>query len=467
MALFLDDFHVESTVNLKRTLHQPVKYVGNPVLRPVAPWEGHAVNLFGTVALEDGLFRMWYQAYGGAPYTACYATSRDGVFWDRPSLGIIEYGGSTDNNIFLMDVSPVNVMRDDRDPDPARRYKAVFWEQARPSMSVAFSPDGIRWTKHPENPVLTHTSDVHMLMGWDEACGKYAVYSKPRTASDGRKIRTVARSESGDFLQWTDPRPVLEPDDRDPAGLEFYGMPVFRYADLYLGLPSVYHTYEEEPQYRMAGTMDIQLACSRDGWKWDRVCDRRVFIPNGPPGSVDGKLIYCARAPVEVGNELWFYYGGYLVDHGITEDIHGRRPTDLKKQGGIIAQRGGFLCLAKLRRDGFVSLDAGEEPGTVVTKPFRCPGGELRVNADARGGFLGVSVLDGEGRHLGDYCSGYKFVECALFDGDATAHRVTWRDMTDLDRLAGREIRLKFRLRGARLYSYSFAPTRSAKGGNP
>jgi hypothetical protein len=214
--LFIDDYLIEQKVKIECTLHQPRKYVGNPIMRPIARWEGLSVNVFGTVLKDEGLYKMWYQGYGGTPYTGCYAVSSDGVFWRRTALGLIEYEGSKDNNIFLMDISPVNVMKDDRETDPERRYKAVFWEQHNPSMSIAFSPDGVNWEKYEGNPVSKNTSDVHMLAGWDDSCGKYVVYSKPRQASDGRRVRVIARSESDDFIHWSKPIHVLEPDEKDP-----------------------------------------------------------------------------------------------------------------------------------------------------------------------------------------------------------------------------------------------------------
>ena len=97
----------------------------------------------------------------------------------------------------------------------------------------------------------------------------------------------VGRSVSDDFVDWTEPEVVLAPDDNDPPGLEFYGMPVFRYEGLYLGLPWAYHTHPEESYTRMAGSADVQLASSRDGIKWERVGDRAPFIPLGPPGTLD------------------------------------------------------------------------------------------------------------------------------------------------------------------------------------
>ena len=453
--LFVDDYMVEETRNLQRTFHQPVKYVGNPIIRPLAPWEGHAVNVYGTVMYDQGMYRMWYQAYGGTPFTACYATSKDGIFWDKPSLGLIEFAGSKDNNLFLMDVSPFNVIKDGRGGDPSQLYKALFYEHHNPSVSVAFSPDGVHWTKYEGNPVLKGTSDVHMLLGWDDKYNQYVTYMRPGSWGE-RHVRVIGRSVSDDFIHWSEPEVVMAPDKEDPPGLEFYGMPVFKYQGVYFGLPSAYHTYPEEPAYwRKAGLTDVQLAISRDGIHWQRAGERKSFIPRGGPGTIDQGAVSTAKEPVQVGDELWFYYGGYIVDHGITEDLQGRRAYSFEAQRGVLAQRGGFICLAKLRLDGFIAMDAGEEEGTLLTKPFRCEGEELVINAAARGGYVAVAVLDETGQHIGDYFTGFKKIDCALFDGDSVRHKVTWRDNTSLASLKGQVIRLKFYLRSAQLYSFA------------
>ena len=209
-------------------------------------------------------------------------------------------------------------------------------------------------------------------------------------------------------------------------------MPVFRYEGHYLGLLYAYHARPEEPKQRNFGTIDVQLASSRDGVHWDRAGGRRPFIPNGPPGSIDSGEIYTARGPVAVGDELWFYYSPGTMEHGVTG-------------------RSGPICLAKLRMDGFVSVDAGDETGAMVTKPFRCDGGPLTINASARGGLVGVAVLDEDGVQY----QGFSRQECALFDGDSIGHRVTWREKPSPEELKGKNIRLKFYLRSSKLYAFT------------
>ena len=469
--LFIDDHLIDHTHGVVRTLNQPAKYEGNPVMIPLYPWEGR-VALYGTVwyDCDAGGFRMWYQGYGGqgippmgvgnsnSPwkgfdastllYTIGYATSQDGIFWDRPNLGLVEYKGSRDNNLVMSDASFANVIKDGRDPDPERLYKALFFEARDPNgtpnmgdgVSIAFSPDGLRWTKYVGNPVITRSSDTHVLLGWDDRHHCYVGYCRP-SVHEGNKTRRIGRSVSDDFVNWSDPEDVLAPDEHDEAGVEFYGMPTFKYEGLYIGQLYILHAPPEEPPIRFAGTIDVQLAVSRDGMAWERAGDRKPFIPNGPPGSIDAGEIMTARAPVVMNDELWFYYCACTTEHGVTG-------------------RSGPICLAKLRLDGFVSVDADNQMGTLVTKPFRCDGGRLSLNTAASGGSVAVAVLDESGIQY----EGYSSTDCALFDGDSVRHTVTWRERTCLDELRGFNIRLKFYLRHARLYS--FAQGRCQRAGN-
>ena len=437
--LLVDDHVVDEMRGLTRTLNQLIKYSGNPIVRATQPWE-RRVSIYGTVMYdpEQELYRMWYQGYGGTPYTVCYATSKDGIIWEKPELGLVDFAGSRENNLVLDDACVFHVIKDSRDGDPGRLYKALFYEAHNPSVSVAFSSDGVRWTKHEGNPLLTGTSDTHTLFGWDDSHGSYVAYVRPGLR-DGTNIRVIGRSTSEDFLHWTEPQVVLAPDDKDPPGLEFYGMPVFKYSGVYLGTLWAFHTHPEEPFVRTVGTLDVQLAVSRDGVEWERVGNRAPFIPLGPSGSMDQAMVYTAKEPLVVGDELWFYYGASDSDHGL------RRPNV------AYDQRTFSICLAKLRLDGFVSIDADSEGGTLVTKPLRCEGGPLLINAYARRGGVSVAVLNEQGVER----EGYRKLQCALFDGDSLAHRVTWRESLSLDSLRGQTIRLKFYLRSAKLYSFA------------
>ena len=462
--LFIDDYIIDETRNLQRSLHQPSKFVGNPIIMPFSPCEGNTANCFGTVMFDQGMYRMWYQGFGGTPYSAHYATSQDGIYWQKPNLGLFEHNGDKNNNLFLYDMATPMIIKDPREANPDRLYKSIFYEVLQPNTSVAFSADGIHWTKFEGNPVRKDPTDLHNLLGWDESYEKYVAYIRP-DLSRTNNIRSVGRSVSDDFINWSEPDIVLQPDEKDPPGTEFYWCPVFKYQGAYLGLPSVYHTYAEEPGIRMGAPLDVQLITSRDGINWERTAERKPFIPRGGPGTVDSGEIYAAKEPLIVGDELWFYYGGFIVDHGITYDQLGRPahpPADNSVTWGygqetkqLLAQRGGTINLAKLRLDGFVSMDAMEAEGYLVTRPFLCENGDLLINAYARGGQITVAVLDAKGQHIGDYYSGFKKIDCSPFDSDSLHHKVTWRHYVSLASLKGQTIRLKFYLRNAQLYSFT------------
>ena len=89
-------------------------YNGNPiVLRNGNPGEpdDEMVQFYGTVLNIDGELRMWYpgessQSRGCGNRRLCYATSTDGIHWEKPSLGLIEFNGNSNNNICLLYTSP-------------------------------------------------------------------------------------------------------------------------------------------------------------------------------------------------------------------------------------------------------------------------------------------------------------------------------------------------------------------------
>ena len=88
----------------------------------------------------------------------------------------------------------------------------------------------------------------------------------------------MACSESDDFVHWSEPQLVFECDEGDEAETQFYGVPIDLYEGLYLGMPWIYREGVD-------GTIDTQLAVSRDGIRWQRVGARETFLPLGRPGS--------------------------------------------------------------------------------------------------------------------------------------------------------------------------------------
>ena len=108
------------------------------------------------------------------------------------------------------------------------------------------------------------------------------------------------------------------------------------------------------------------------------------------------------------------------------------------------------ICLGKLRRDGFVSLDGDAKGGELLAKPFTWTGGYLYVNADAAEGEVTAEVLDAASLET---LNGFSAGECQPLRGDLLGEAVKWR-VSGRASIEGRSLRLRFHQQRASLYSF-------------
>ncbi|UCH35365.1 MAG: hypothetical protein JSV65_03165 [Armatimonadota bacterium] len=446
--LFVDDYVIESMDGLRRTVHQWQKHPDNPVLRAEMPWEGG-----GTYALAYGsalfdeqeqLFKMWYWAPHDGGEAMLYATSRDGVHWERPDLGLFEFHGSRDNNICVVsasgDMETYGCFKDLDDPDPARLYKALLWERVAPGtwgendppeklggVWTATSPDGIHWTKS-RRPVVPHPPAGDTVGFLDSrADGRYVGFVKIQTD----RGRSRAIMESDDFETWSEPRLIFASDDEDDQPCDVYNNTAFSYEGLYLGWLQMYYHHQDPYRRRL----EVELIYSRDGREWHRMPGRESVLPVGPDGAWDRTNQSPANGrPIRVGDRLYMYYGGRTYYHPPYKGGEGRCS----------------IGLGTLRVDGFVSLDANPFGGTMTTKPVLLQGSRLYVNCASDWGHLRVEVLGEDGEPL----PGCAREDCDDIRADGVRLPVSWRGNADLGVLQDRPVRLRFHLQNARLYSF-------------
>jgi hypothetical protein len=473
-CLFVDDHHVGEMHNLTRRMNQPEKHPANPVLTPDRPWEGDSVwSKNATIwDAEEYVFKMWYQVRGETGHQTCLATSSDGVQWDRPDLGLYTWDGSTRNNMLGAEVFQIVCGPDDRgDPPAGHLYRNVSWSHEKGQFIVT-SPDGVHWTGGPGVEVFgagdtfVFTKSTQPLTGRGGLPGYPTGEDLPRYlgtarwcvgvgrfdgSSDIRPTRRVqALLTSEDLLTWSYPARILTPDGRDDEmaidriedalaeGMiqqenysdrrcEFYTMAVIPYEDLYIGMLLVFDACYENHRHGSAnqqGPGHWQLVASRDLLTWQRLGDRNPFLPRGVPGQFDFGCAWYSSLPVLRDGRMWFFYSGGVYGHGTTDEYL----AELKRQVAQGELPGlGCIGAATLRRDGWVSLDAGDVPGTVMTRTFRWPArGTLHLNADATGGSVYVSICQPDGTPYPG------FERSEILSGDCLEAPVHFADVTDV-----------------------------------
>jgi hypothetical protein len=443
--LFLDDFVIARMEGVRRVAHSPQKHHDNPIVRADRPWELFVRSPVTAVYdREAKLFHMWYHAYGppGGPAEgahAAYARSRDGIHWEKPALGLFALEGSTENN--LLNAGMRSVVINSGDPDPKHRFLGLSGGSVPMSAAGYYSADGLHWSKFAESSGdLRSTAartppnpDARFLFITQTWAGRNAW---------GAMRRGVMRADSENFAEWGGYRVIFAAGPEDPPNLEFYSMEPadFRldhpYHGLYLGFLWCFHTDLEGKRnpvnnVAMSGTIDVELAVSRDSVHWQRVAPGTPFLGLGPVGAFDSGMVFLCSM-VEYRDRLYFYYDGWDREHG---DLGPARPA---------------IGLATLRLDGFASLDPVGARGTVVTRPFVLEGDALRVNAYARRGKILVEVLDASGRVR----PGFSASDCKPVTEDGLRLRVRWQKRA-LSELRSQVIRLRFHLRGrAELYAF-------------
>ena len=486
--LFVDNYVIEHQENLEKILHQPIRAEENPVIRPDQPWERRVGYVSVIRDEEEGCFKAWYGTESGT----AYAVSDDGIAWEKPQLGILEWEGSRDNNLVMPPIVSGTYFKDLPDADPARRYKCFgLKSHPRYGLYVGYSPDGLNWAFRSE-PVLTTENDPglndHPTLMHDRLRNRYIAFSKrerinPFANGDWgfiQRMRCVSFSK--DFEHFTDPVLSLRADDQDLPDFQVHGLSGFNYQGAYLGLIDAMHSGDVGPMER---TIDLQLACSRDGEAWWRAGDRRTFLPLGPPESFDRFLICPAHSPpIAMGDELYIYYTGTARRHrrGTYPDHRRREPWrgpghpehveegitgwDASPESPITG-----IGLARLRIDGFVSLDAGSRPGRLLTRPLKLAGTRMHLNADAKAGNIKAEMFEARPVDLaqGNWANcpawnwaidqpvqGYSLGNCIGISENTTDGTMRWQCGDRFPELEGRKVVVRFELTNASLYSFWF-----------
>lgn len=480
-----DDYLTEECT-AQKVMHSP--WYKAPAITLDKPWEGDGCGYFNTI--YDPETRTWFMYYTALQMFkpdgkfsqprdihACVLTSRDGINWKRPKVGLVKYGNSRANNIIagienipgLTGVDNFFVMLD---TNPAakheERFKAVMRfdylgddGKKKKKLAALASNDGIHFSVHSTITEDGYFDTLNTIM-WHEATGRYICFirsfhqpvtfkeyeGKEKDGSLNNFVRDIRVLYSDDFVTWTKPQRILFDSERDYP-LYTNGVTVYPYApSMLIGFPTRYVERTEwtdnfdklcgrekrlermkyEQRFGLAIT-DCMFMCSRDGLNWHRPDE--AFLrpgPEYPQNWVYGSCYPClgmTESPSEIPG------GDPILNMFVYRNHWFGEPAVLERYA--------------IRKDGFVSLHAGVEEKYLLTKPFTFEGTQLKLNfSTSAAGYVRITLICEDGSELRS---------CELF-GDATDRQVNFDK--ELTGLRGKPVRMRIELSDADVYAFEF-----------
>jgi len=438
--LFVDNLLIESKDGVEQRLHRPIK-----APRAKSPLPVHHMK---TVIKDGDRFHAWYRGsdpdYTGERHTGHpgetlhYARSHDGHEWEFPDMGINGIDCGQGNNCILANLPPylTNFMPflDTRPGiDPKERFKTLAGYPGKvapkPGLFGFVSPDGISWSKRDKeaiafNPEWRHAFDSPNITFWSPVEEKYVCYF--RTWTPGENLRSVSRSTSDDFEEWSEPV-AMNPNLPGEHLYTNHTQPCPRAPHIYIALPTRFVPDRgDAPGYDLkdVNATDILFMSTRAGSdKYDRPFTKAFIRPGMDPDAWRNRSNYVAQNVIQTApDELSIWHRS------------GDRYT--------------------LRPDGFISINAGSDSGELITKPIAFTGGNLELN-------LSTSAIGGIQVELqkvdGTPFPGFALDKCPPVYGDALDKEVRWTGDAELASLAGQAIRLRFAMTECDLYSFRFS----------
>jgi hypothetical protein len=444
LELFVDQYLVDEMEDVQFRPHHPQKL---PL--PKSP----LIGAYTTVIKDGDLYRGYYRAldpsYTGKSYSGhpgeitCYAESRDGHEWTFPTLGLFEVNGSRANNAILAKQPPFShnfsPLLDTRpDVAPNERFKALAGHPGYARKTEAeglhafVSADGRVWKKVGDEPVLpynkswSHAFDSQNVAFWSEVEQLYVCYFRTWATPHGT-LRTISRSTSTDFLNWSKPVP-MHPNRPGEHLYTSQTHPYFRAPHIYIALPTRYVAGRVggKKTDAMLGSTDVLFMTTRPGrTSYERLFPEAFIRPGLDSARWGSRSNYVALNVVPTGDtEMSIYHA-----------MSGHRYV--------------------LRTDGFISVGADAKEGQLLTKPLVFDGNTLVVNySTAAAGSLRVEIQQPDGTPIPEF----SLQNCETYVGDTIAGQISWRGNPDLKGWTGKPLRLRFVITECDLYSFKFEP---------
>ena len=457
--------NVDSIYNAYICFNYPKDYEFNPIIKADKPWEfnangdPYAAPFSGGVWYDEetSLFKMWYSAGGYKKHglITCYAESKDGIDWHKPSLDVV----AGTNIVDTLEHDCVTVLLDKYENDRRKRYKMFCVQFDTPSavsMVLKYSEDGIHWS----NPVAL-SGDLYDRCSayYDPFRDNYVLSLKTKDENNLRARNYLANpdpelavslahrvygNKNDKFIRFwfsaeeDDPRHPLFPEIA-PA---IYNHDAIPYENILLGQFVVWQGPENKDCVRLnvQKRNEILIGISKDGFNWERP-DKTPFIGVNEDSLAwnAGNIQSSMGSPLIVGDSLYFYYSGRY-------NSRPRHPSNFA------------TGLAKMRRDGFSSAQT-KGKGFIITKPTTICGDILFINADSSKprASIEIEILDDNYEKIGSFHP--------VSDINSTKHMCVPENQDMLNKIRGKQVCLKFKLKDSSLYSYWFCDSPNGESG--
>ena len=447
--LFVDQYLIQKMDGVKQQMHHPVNE--GKVLAFSEPWEGH-FSAYCTIIKDIGLYRLYYRGVreaghdGAGNEVTCYAESTDGINWVKPELGLYEVNGTKKNNVILANAAPVTHNFSpfiDKNPDAkiGERFKAIGGIK-RGGLKAFISADGIHWKQLQEKSIITEGDfDSQNVPFWSESEKKYVCYIRTGAKVGDKRYRSVSRTTSTDFINWTDPEPMTFGDVPYDHLYTQQTSPYYRAPQIYLAIGARF----------MPGRQvisDDQAAALNVNPKYYKDCSDAIFMSTRGGTKYDRTFLESFIRP-GIGLENWVSRSNYPVLNVVQTS-----PREMSVYvNESYAQPTAHIKRYSMRIDGFASLQAGLKGGEVITRPFVFSGSELELNySTSAAGEIRVEIQDEQGNPI----PGFTLNDSQIIIGNEIKRLVSWKGSEDVSALSGKIVKLRIAMKDANLYSLKF-----------
>ena len=358
------------------------------------------------------------------------AHSTDGVHFSP-----LKQNGTNEVMALESGEEPIGIVEDAFAP-PEEKYKMIltryYPKQFCVRAQVYASPDLAVWNSFPDEIPDWGCEPVGgVFYNAKRQC--YTILRRPTWGN-----RCVGYSDTKDFKHYTPFELCLHQDALDGSLDEIYGMSAFEYAGMYVGFPLIYTDNAPSRKAKFeSGSIVPQLAYSWDGHHFLRSL-RTSFLPDRTGGQA---MFWLSCAHLTAGREILLYCA-------MTPEAHG---TAFRNH------QNGRIRIYRLREDGFIALNAGEDDATVTTREYLYRGGDICVNLSAERATMAVIDTCGDdpvahARGTDESAEGFDHSDCEPFSGDSKCWKPRFKGGS-LDKFKDRILILEIKMTNGALFS--------------